>query len=96
MSTQRAPLASRPCLADLQPVNIDSGPAIRDDIDLAQSTCPPWSDRFHADCTVPVPSVRPVCEVGVCVEGPPDGARCDFEDEGEDDLEGAVCRGSDE
>jgi hypothetical protein len=75
------------CMTDLQPINASELASHRADIDEAASTCAPWSERFHVECTVPVPSEAPSCVDGTCSASASSGA-CSFED-------GGVCRGID-
>jgi hypothetical protein len=74
------------CLTDLQPVSAGELDAIRADVDAAAATCAPWDGRNTSECVAPVPTQRPVCDDGQCVNGTEPCAP--------DDV--ALCRGSDE
>lgn len=75
------------CLPELRPVNAEALDAIAADVDAAREACAPWSDRYHVECVVPVPTIRPVCTDSVCVDGPSDGEPCEPDDN--------ACRGAD-
>ena len=75
------------CSGEHAAVNDDSLGEISADRDAAASACPPWSERFHVECVMPLPAARPVCGDGVC-SIPAEGGECSFDDDG-------YCHGAD-
>ena len=75
------------CATEQVALHRDEIDRLNADRDTAASACPPWSDRFHVECVVPIPTVPPICTEGACAI-PPEGAACTFED--------GFCRGVDE
>ncbi len=75
------------CLAELGVVNVDEVATVVADASEAEAACPPWSERFLAECVLPLPQVAPVCVEGRCAI-PQDGTPCTFDATG--------CRGVDD